>query len=163
MRGQSGFAYLFLLFALAVLAITTLAVGSLQYYARVRSDEAELLRIGSEFRRALASYRDAYASHAYPATLDDMLLDERTGVPRRHLRKVYFDPITRTQEWGLVMEQGRIVGIHSLSERAPLKVAGFDQEDSDFDGARRYCDWVFRVAPPADSGRMGELKRAAGR
>jgi type II secretory pathway pseudopilin PulG len=164
MRRQSGFAYLFLLFALMVLAISALAIGSLQYYARIRSDEAELLRIGSEFRHALASYRDAHMSHAYPVSLEELLLDQRSGVDRRHLRKLYFDPVTRSQEWGLVVEQGRIVGIHSLSDRTPLKVAGFDPEDADFEGAEHYADWVFRssaaaipleVGPPRSQGAAG--------
>ena len=146
---QTGFAYLFLLFTLAMLAITALAMGSLQHYARVRSNEAELLGIGAEFRRALASYRDAHASHAYPASIDDLLLDRRSGVVRRHLRKRYFDPFTDSQEWGLVMENGRIVGVHSLSQRTPLKIAGFDPENAAFEGAEHYADWVFRASPPS--------------
>ena len=147
MKRQSGFAYLFLLFALAVLAISALALGSLQYYERVRSNEAELLRIGSEFRRALASYRDANAARAYPMSIDELLLDRRNGAVRRHLRKLYFDPFTNTQEWGLVIEDGRIVGVHSLSQRMPLKIAGFDPENADFEGAQSYADWVFRASP----------------
>lgn len=147
MRRQAGFTYLFMLFTLAILAVATLAVSSLQYLARTRAEEAELLRIGAEFRQALAHYRDAHPSQAYPLSLDELLLDERSGVLRRHLRRIYIDPLTRTAEWGLVVEQGRIVGVHSLSERAPLKIAGFDPDDREFTGATRYADWVFRAAP----------------
>ncbi|MDR0181449.1 hypothetical protein [Lysobacter arvi] len=135
------------MFLIAVLAISALALGSLQHYERVRSNEAELLRIGNEFRRAIVHYRDAAMPRAYPRTLQDLLLDGRMGRMRRHLRKVYVDPMTGKPEWGLVVEQGVIVGVHSLSERAPLKVAGFDPEDADFDNARRYADWVFRASP----------------
>lgn len=145
MRRQSGFAYLFLLFVLALLVISSLAIGSLQHYARIRSDEAELLRIGAEFRRALSSYRDAATPHVFPKSMDELLLDQRSGTNKRHLRKVYVDPITSRGEWGLVMEHGRIVGIHSLSERVPMKISGFGRENSEFEGVERYSEWVFRA------------------
>lgn len=162
MRRHAGFTYLFMLYTLAIASVATLAVASLQHLAQVRSDEAELLRIGAEFRQALARYRDGHPSRAYPATLDELLLDERSGVARRHLRKVYHDPITRTPEWGLVIEQGRITGVHSLSGRAPFKVAGFDPEDQEFNGAATYADWVFRVLPASEPLR-GPAVPAAGR
>ncbi|NZA25165.1 type II secretion system protein [Luteimonas sp. SJ-92] len=140
-----------MLFALALLAVSALAAASLQHYARIRSSEAELLRIGGEFRRALASYREAAAPQVYPEALEDLLLDRRTGSDRRHLRKVYFDPVTGRREWGMVTEQGRIVGIHSLSQRSPMKVSGFDPENAGFEDAVRYSDWIFRAEPvPAD-------------
>lgn len=151
MRRQAGFTYLFMLYTLAILAVATLAVSSLQFLARTRAEEAELLRIGAEFRQALAHYRDGHPSRAYPVSLDELLRDERSGVLRRHLRRIYVDPLTRTAEWGLVIEQGRIVGVHSLSERTPLKIAGFDPDDRDFTDAKRYADWVFRAAPPTES------------
>lgn len=165
MARELGFAYLFLLFLLALLAISALAVGSLQHYARVRSNEAELLRIGAEFRRGLASYHDAAMPSVYPRTLEDLLLDQRAGSDERHLRKIYVDPVTGRREWGLVIEQGRIVGIHSLSERSPMKVAGFDPESAAFEGAERYSDWVFRVGYPSSGEPLpdaGPSQRAAG-
>jgi hypothetical protein len=145
MRRQSGFAYLFLLFFVALLAITALAMGTVQYYEKTRSDEVELLRIGAEFRAALTTYHNGTEPHEYPASLDQLLSDQRSHVTRRHLRKIYFDPITRSQEWGLVTENGRIVGIHSLSEREPMKISGFEPDDADFEGAKHYSDWVFRA------------------
>lgn len=153
MPRQSGFAYLFLLFVLALLAVSALAMGSVEYYARVRLNEAELLRIGAEFRHALRAYHQAMPDHAYPQTLEELLLDQRTGRDQRHLRKLYADPITGQREWGLVIEQGRIVGVHSLSEREPMKLSGFAPEDVGFEGAERYADWVFS----ADLAPAGEV------
>lgn len=152
MRRQRGFAYLLLLFMVALLAISLLAVGSLEHYARVRSDEAELLHIGAQFRRAIASYRNAVEPRTYPPTLDDLLQDRRNGVLRRHLRKIYVDPMTRNREWGLVREGAGIVGVHSLSERKPMKVAGFDPQDAALEGAERYSDWVFSPVSVLPSG-----------
>lgn len=144
MARQSGFAYLLLLYIVALLAISLLAVSALEYYAGVRSDEAQLLREGSEFSRALASYHDAASPHVYPATLDELLLDRRAGGLRRHLRKIYVDPMTRTRDWELVVENGQIVGIHSRSERQPLKIAGFGPDEVGFEQAKTYADWIFR-------------------
>lgn len=150
MRKQLGFAYLFLIFLIALLAISAAAIATLGYMEKQRSDEAELLRIGHEFRAALASYRDGAGNQEFPASLDELLEDKRTFPPRRHLRKVYFDPVTRTREWGLEVEAGRIVGIQSLSERGPLKVAGFDAADAGFENAEHYSAWIFRPAPPSE-------------
>lgn len=143
MRRQSGFAYLLMLFMLVLLSISLLALGTLEYYAGVRSDEAELLRVGTEFRHALASYRNAVEPRAYPASLDELVLDRRSGVLRRHLRKIYVDPVTRTRDWGVMVEAGGIVGVYSKSERRPLKVAGFAPDDAGLEGAERYSDWIF--------------------
>jgi hypothetical protein len=151
-RRECGFAYLLMLFLVALLAISMLAMGTLEYYAKVRSDEVELLRIGAEFRHALASYRNAVEPRTYPASLDELVLDRRSGVLRRHLRKIYVDPITRNRDWGVVVEAGGIVGVYSKSQRKPLKVAGFDPEDAGLEGAEHYSDWIFspiRVMPEA--------------
>lgn len=147
MRRQAGFAYLFVLFTIALLAISAVAVATLDGYAQRRGEEAQLLQIDGEFRRALDQYYRAQSPHVYPATLGELLQDRRSGIARRYLRKIYVDPITRATTWGIVLEQGRIVGIHSLSEVQPIKVAGFEKADRDFAGAQRYADWVFRSMP----------------
>lgn len=153
-RGQGGFAYLYLLFAVAILSVVLLAEASVRHYQVRRQQEAELIRIGREFRNALISYRASGDSREFPVSPDDLLLDRRLGKNHRHLRRIYIDPMTRTTEWGLIRENGRIVGIHSLSSGEPIKVAGFDPEEAHFEGARRYSEWRFIVGPqgpgPAD-------------
>lgn len=141
----AGFAYLFLLFVIAITAISVLAVGSLQYHARIRAEEKELLRVGNEFRRALQSYRSHSTEGTLPTSLDQLLEDRRQNILRRHLRKIHVDPVTRTHEWGVVREGGRIVGIHSLSDRQPMKIGGFSDENRSFEGAERYSEWIFSV------------------
>lgn len=144
---QGGFAYLALLFTVAVLSIVLLAEASLRHYETRRHAEAELIRIGREFRNALISYRLSGNIREFPVSLDDLLLDPRTGGVHRHLRRIYHDPITRTPEWGLVRLNGRIVGVHSLSAGQPIKLAGFDLEEAHFEGARHYHDWRFIAVP----------------
>jgi type II secretory pathway pseudopilin PulG len=79
----------------------------------------------------------------YPATLEELLKDERFPGVRRHLRKVFVDPMTGKAEWGLVQVSGRIVGIHSLSTAVPIKQAGFEGDEQAFTGAQSYAEWVF--------------------
>jgi len=107
--------------------------------------EKELLFIGGQFRKAINSYYESSPSGAkiYPASLEDLLLDRRYPNIKRHLRKLYLDPVTGTPEWGLVKQQGRIVGIYSLSTSEPIKVAGFGADDQSFKGAASYRNWIF--------------------
>lgn len=158
---QRGFAYLFLLFVVFLLSVSALALGIAEHSAKVRADEAELLRLGAEFRRALVRYHRAAVPNVYPASLDDLLEDSRSGVVERHLRRIAIDPMTRTRDWGLVLEQGRIVGVHSLSERTPMKVAGFAEDEAEFENAQRYADWVFRVGIAPDAQDPARLERTA--
>lgn len=146
-RRQGGFAYLYLLFAVAILSVVLLAGASVRHYEVRRQQETELIRIGREFRQALVSYRATGNFREFPASLEDLLLDRRLGNNHRHLRRIYVDPMTRSDEWGLIREHGRIVGVHSLSSGEPIKLAGFDPEEAHFEGARRYSEWRFMVGP----------------
>jgi hypothetical protein len=66
------------------------------------------------------------------------------------LRRVYPDPITGSEKWGIVPSpDGGIAGVFSLSDERPLKVAGF-VTDKKFEDAERYADWKFVYTPPAD-------------
>jgi hypothetical protein len=62
---------------------------------------------------------------------------------KRHLRKIYLDPMTGKADWGLVKIQGRITGIYSTSTLVPFKQKGFNVADASFSGLRRYREWVF--------------------
>lgn len=95
----------------------------------------------------------------YPGSLEELLKDERFPGVRRHLRKVFVDPMTGKAEWGLVKVSGRIVGIHSLSTAVPIKQAGFEGEEQAFTGAQSYTEWVFgpiqQVPTPAGAKVLG--------
>lgn len=155
MNGEHGFAYIFLLIAVAIIAgasANSLSEGST---AGRRHAEQELLVVGQAFEAALYSYagqrnavRTAPSQNTIglqgPATLEELLLDPRAPQPVRHLRKLYADPLTGAREWGLVRNNaGRIVGIHSLSEAAPIKMDGFPPRLAHFEQASTYQEWVF--------------------
>lgn len=149
-RRARGHAFLFTLLLVALLSVTLLVAAELDSTLARRERERALLQVGHEFRQALARYqtgRAGVAAGQYPPRLEDLLLDPRYPYPVRHLRRVPPDPITGRAEWGLVVLNGRIVGLHSLSTGTPLKQDGFDPDDSGLRRAGSYRDWVFSYPP----------------
>jgi len=124
-----------------------LAAGLEVFQTSVQRDkEMELLAIGRQFRAAIGRYYETMllnGRHDYPLSLEDLLQDQRSPGIRRHLRKVFVDPLTGKAEWGLVRVGGRIVGVHSLSEQVPIKQAGFEADDMVFGHKQKYSEWVF--------------------
>jgi hypothetical protein len=114
-------------------------------------------RAGRQFKAAIASYHESKllaGRKEFPATLDDLLLDSRGPGVNRHLRKVFVDPMTGKAEWGLVRVAGRIVGVHSLSDKRPIKQDGFDVDEAGFRHKRMVSEWVFSyTGRPQDAGK----------
>lgn len=151
---MKGFTYMGLLFILALATAGALLVTALASTSARREKEEELLFVGEQYREAIRRYREARPKLAdpYPRELGWLLRDPGFLDTRRYLRKLYRDPITGAEEWGLVRSaQGGIVGVYSLSAREPLKRAGFTDAQAAFAGARRYSDWRFTsdAAPAA--------------
>lgn len=138
-RGQAGFTYVGLLIAVVFFGLGSVGAARLLAATERAEREAELLFVGHQFRQAIRSYlQTGPRAGQYPATLEDLLLDPRHPTPRRHLRRLFVDPITGQAQWGLVRAPaGGIMGVHSLSEREPLKRANFEPEDRDFAAALR--------------------------
>lgn len=140
-----GFTYITVLIVVAIMGSGLAAVGILWQQAAKREKEQELLFVGGEFRRAIGSYFEwSPGAPQYPRTLDDLLIDKRLPTVRRHLRKIYFDPMTASQDWGIVKEPGGgILGVYSKAIDRPLKKAKFRDEDKGFATALTYADWKF--------------------
>ena len=143
-----GYALIGLLIFLALLgagSAATLMVGST---LQQRSNEAELLFIGAQYVRALQSYYAAtpLGQKPYPTQLTDLLRDPRYAGVRRHLRKIYVDPMTGKDDWVLLTAPtGGFLGVHSRSTLAPLKVALFDAPFAYLEDQKSYADWVFGI------------------
>ncbi len=150
-RRQQGFTYLLALFAMAALAIlTTRALENFQMTER-REREMALLEIGSAYRAAIEMYYEQSpgTQKAYPRDLATLLLDTRAVRIRRPLRRLYRDPVSASAEWGIVRaSDGGIMGVFSLSDRAPVKTDGFASAFEHFVGAASYRDWKFVYEPP---------------
>ncbi len=142
---QHGFTYIGLLLFIAITGVG-LSVAGMSWQYQVRAEkEKQLLFVGAEFRNAINSYYASSpdAAKVYPASLNDLLLDKRLPNIKRHLRKIYLDPMTGKADWGVVKQQGRIVGIYSRSSLMPYKQKGFSAADANFASSRRYNDWSF--------------------
>lgn len=147
---QKGFAYVVILIAIVVMGVMLAAIGEIWHTAQQREKERELLFIGNQFRQAIALYyeRTTGAVKQYPKALEDLLADKRFANPPAYLRKIFYDPMTRTREWGLVRSpDGRIMGVHSLSEEQPVKVWGFAMSDESLEGKDKYSEWTFVYKP----------------
>lgn len=148
--GCAGFTYVGVMIFVAILGVVSAAALSAGSSLDRRAKEEELLFIGREFAQAFRSYFEATPAgqRNYPAKLEELLRDPRYPGVRRHLRRIYVDPMTGRAEWGLVPAPGGIVGVHSLSERAPLKVAEFEPAFAPLTGRTSYIEWKFGFAPP---------------
>ena len=164
-RNQRGAA---LLAVLLFVAATALAAGSLLAFGATvhrRQAEMALLDTGQEFANALASYRRLTPAGKpdQPATLTELLLDPRFPGKVRHLRKLYADPITGSERWGLYLDPqtGRIAGIHSLSDAAPQKRANFPLRLAALSGKSVYSDWLFTAEQSIRVDAKAAAQRAA--
>lgn len=145
-RRERGFSYIVVLILVAMLGIALAAAGEVWYTAQRREKEQELLFVGDQFRRAIGAFYANTPGNArrYPLNLEELLLDPRRPEVRRYLRKLYPDPITGSTEWGLVTgPDGEIFGVYSRSEDAPLKKGNFRLADRNFEGKKKYSEWVF--------------------
>ncbi|MEF8712079.1 MAG: type II secretion system protein [Accumulibacter sp.] len=157
-RLQTGFTYLGLMILVAVLALATSATLTLGSLVQRREAEQRLLEVGDTYRRAISSYLNSSPTgdRRYPGSLADLLKDPRYPGIRRHLRQLYPDPITGGNDWGLVPAPGGgIMGIHSLSDARPIKIAGFEAANQAFEKKSRYSQWLFVVMPIATGVRTG--------
>jgi len=153
-RSEAGFTYIGILLAMALFGVALGATGELWRTAAQREREQELLFVGSQFRNAFLSYYGGTPAGKprYPRVLEDLLEDTRFPVPRRHLRRIYADPMTGKADWAIVdAPGGGIAGVHSRSEAKPLKTGNFAAQDAKFEGAEHYSDWkfVFEQRAPA--------------
>ena len=113
-----------------------------------REREEQLLFVGDQFRKAIASYYNTIppgGARALPPSLDALLNDQRFPKPRQHLRRIYPDPMTGQPDWQLMRENGGIVGVKSQSSRPTLKKKGFSNAYLHLEDKKTYSDWRFSI------------------
>jgi type II secretory pathway pseudopilin PulG len=159
-RTARGFTYLGVLFLVMLMGLGL--SGTLQAWstASQRAKERDLLWIGNQYAQAIrAYYQQSPGPRQYPLKLEDLLEDKRFPATRHHLRRLYADPITGSQEWGLIKTvDGRIAGVHSKAEGEPWKKSNFPLRWKDFTDKTQYAQWRF----VADVGLLGDAAPAAG-
>lgn len=134
---------------LVVVFASSLALGAAlpdKYQQAKRERETQLLFAGQQYASAIKLfYENPYVSvRRYPETLNELLIDNRTPVPRHHLRQLYRDPITGSAEWGVVKnEEDQIIGVFSLSKATPLRTNFGEQEMVAIAAGGKYEDIKF--------------------
>src|SRR6266404_1584269 len=156
----AGFTYIGLLVAVVVMGVALSAVGVVWRMQAQREREQELLFIGHDFERAIASYYKA--GRQFPQEIDDLLDDKRGPQPAHHLRRFYNDPMTSAQDWNIIrVGVLGITGIASSSKDAPIKKEGFNKDEDAFKDATTYGDWQFVYQPRLRLRRAGAAPKAA--
>lgn len=146
-RREAGFTYLGVLVLVVLIGFALATAGQIAHITAQRERETELLFIGHQYREAIGRF--VRNNHRYPMTLEELLQFEGAGpAPDHFLRRLYRDPMTRQVDWTLIPAPGvGIMGVASSSKQVPLKQAGFDDPDLDFDQAATYADWQFIYNP----------------
>ena len=144
---QQGFTYIGLLAAVVIMGLLLTMVGRVWSTTQQREREAQLIWVGDQYRMAIATYF-AFGHH-YPTTLEALLADDRSPVPKRYLRQLYPDPMTGQADWTLLYTPDgvSIIGVASSSQLTPIKRKGFSVVDESFEDADCYCGWKFIYRP----------------
>ena len=148
-HAQRGFTYLWLLAAVAVLAIGMAVAGPMWALQAQRAREAQLIRVGAAYATAIERYYRASSGgvRQLPRSVDDLLLDGRFPTPVRHLREAYTDPLQPGVPLELLRSpSGGIRGIASTSPEAPVRQTAWSDGHHTLPAATpstRYRDWQF--------------------
>lgn len=147
---DAGFTYVGLVIFVAILGLVGAATLKVDSLLRRVAAEQELLEIGAEYSEALRSYAAA-TPRGYPTappTMRELLKDPRFPGTRRHLRKIYVDPVAGKEEWGVVYQGDKagVLAVYSLSQAQPLKQANFDARFQNFENKQHLSEWKFTAA-----------------
>lgn len=167
--GEGGFTYLGLMVLVTIIGLVGAATLKADALLRRAAAENELLETGAAFGQALKSYADATprGQPPYPPTLQELLKDPRVPGVRRHLRKIFVDPVTGKAEWGVVWvdpgSQRGVLAVYSLSQATPLKQANFDSRFPNFETRQHLSEWKFAalgqgVGQPGQPGQPGQVQ-----
>ncbi len=150
---QRGFTYLGLIILVAIIGLVGAASLKATSLLQRAAAEEELLETGAAFSAALASYAAVTppGQPPQPPTLQELLRDPRSPAVRRHLRKIFVDPITGKAEWGVMYlgDKVGVIGVYSLSDAKPLKIANFDTRFLNMENREKISDWKFMMQQQA--------------
>jgi len=154
MSGEKGFTYPAAL-ALIVIVSVSLMVVQKQWSKIVKRDkEKELFFRAGQIVQAIGSfYKDSSKdSQQYPRSLKVLLKDNRSLGLKRHLRKIYKEPMTEDGQWGIIYDgRGGIKGVFSKSMAEPLKKGNFPEIYKSFENKKKYSEWKFIYEPEKEA------------
>lgn len=156
-RQQRGAVLLMVLVLIAIMAWGTSSLTLETSAQQQRRDEEELLFVGEQYRQAIDSYvrQSPNGLRQFPTKLEDLVADNRFPQPRRHLRKLFRDPVNPRGDWVLIKMGNAILGVRSSSKLAPFRKTGFGLKQADFANASSYADWQFKSSMQVQAPRPG--------
>jgi type II secretory pathway pseudopilin PulG len=101
-KNQTGFTYLVVLVAIALMSFGLVAVSEVWATSLRRERVAQLEWVGNQYAIAIRSYYEATPGvvvKTYPPTLEALLKDPRYPFVYRHLRRLYPNPMTGRGDW----------------------------------------------------------------
>ena len=134
-KRQSGYTYLGVLLAVALLGIALAGVSEIWVKTRQRQKMVQMQWVMEQYRKAIESYyySNTGSVHFYPRSIKNLLEDERHLTVKRHLRKSYENPFTQSADWIFItMHDGGITGIQTrepLADHETHKVLFIPQND----------------------------------
>ncbi|TRO82429.1 hypothetical protein [Trichloromonas acetexigens] len=146
---QRGVTLLTVLVMVVVIGLTLGMAGTNWRALMQREREEELFWRGDQYRRAIESYQQVNHGglQRYPERLEDLLRDPRSLQVKRHLRRLYSDPMTGG-DWVLVKDPaGGVKGVRSSSNDEPFKKDNFPEEYDTFVDRGKYSEWEFSYTP----------------
>lgn len=137
------------LFMITVMGLAAGAAGKYWSFEGKREKEEELVFRGRQIRAAIERYYfESPGAKSYPRRLEELVDDKRYPATKRHLRKLYADPVTGNADWSTVKSpDGGIMGVASSSELEPIKKKGFPLDLKGFDDRTSYGEWLFVFVP----------------
>lgn len=146
-----GFTYVVVLVLVTVLSLGLAITGPKWSEDQRRDREDELLRVGQLYAQAIAAYYEASPGSLkqYPLSLSSLLQDTRFIGTRRHLRRLYLDPISPGRPMQPIHgSDGTLRGVYSSSELEPLRRAPmrFDRM-AEIPPSTQYKQWAFLALP----------------
>jgi len=145
-RSEAGFTYIGLLIAVALVGVLLAEAATVWHQVQQQENERQLLFVGNQFRQAIGSYyiNTPGPKKEFPKKLEDLLEDRRTPFVLRHLRKIFYDPITVSTDWGLIKAADNgIIGVYSKSDAEPVKKSNFRKPFEMFEAKKHYHEWQF--------------------
>jgi general secretion pathway protein G len=146
-RAADGYTFVELIVVTTIILILAAAVQPLARVTITRQKESELRRVLREMRTAIDKYKDAadmqmlppteikVGSEGYPPTLETLVdgvsvANDATGRKLKFMRRIPFDPMTGSDEWGMRSYQDKpdstrwggqnVYDVYSLAEGTAL-------------------------------------------
>lgn len=125
-RHCRGFTYLWLMIVVLVIAIGLAAIGEQWSMSADQQRREELAWVGEQYVRAIESYHESAPDGVkrYPPSLEELLHDSRFAGMKRHLRRVYVNPVNLEIGWEWIRApDGGLAGVVSKGTQSTREMS----------------------------------------